>query len=65
MNRVEIEIQLQNIHTRLAKESQVAALCMFLYERAHIFLFHCAFAGNTRYLEFRGRGRDFRVQAGT
>jgi len=56
MDGIEIEIQFQNIHTRFAKESQVAVLGMFLYQCAQIFLLHCALAGNTRYLEFRGRG---------
>ena len=62
MDGIEIEIQFQNIHTRFAKESQVAVLPMFLDERAHVFFFHSAFPGNTRYLEFRGRRRNFGVE---
>src|SRR6201982_2415408 len=64
MDSVEVEIQFQDIHARFAKETQVAGLGMFPYEYAHVFFFHSAFPGNTRYLEFRGRRRNFGVQSG-
>ena len=62
MDGVEIQIQFQDIHARFTKESQVAALGMLLGKRAHVFIFHSAFPGNARYLEFRRRGRNFGIQ---
>jgi len=63
MDRVEVEIQFQDIHARFAKEAQVAGLAMFPYEREHVFFFHPAFSCNARYLEFRGRRRNFGVES--
>ena len=62
MDGIEIEIQFQNIHTRFAKESQVPALGVFLHQGAHVLFFHSALPGHMRYLEFRGRGRNFRIE---
>src|SRR4029077_2126591 len=62
MKTVEIQIQLQNIHARFAKESQVAALRMSLDKRAHVFFFHAARMSNTVNLEFSSGRGDIRVQ---
>jgi hypothetical protein len=61
MKTVEIQIQFQNVHARFAKESQVAALRMFLYKRAQVVFFHAARTGHTRNLEFCSRRRNIRV----
>src|SRR6266436_1599935 len=65
MNTVEIQIQLQNIHARFAKESQITALRMSLDKRAHVFFFHVARMSNTVNLEFSSGRRNIRVQTRT
>src|SRR5260370_40297524 len=61
MKTVEVQVQFQNVHARLAKESQVAALRMSLHKRAHVFFFHATRMSNTRNLEFCSGGRDIWV----
>ena len=63
MNRVQIQVQFEDVHARFPEETEVALFGVFLDERGYIAFAHSAFARNTRYLELSGGWRDVRIEA--
>lgn len=62
---VQIQIQFQNPHTRLAKKPKLPVQSMFFNQPANLCFTHSALSRYPGNLKFRRRRRDFRVEART
>src|SRR5580765_245483 len=62
---IEIEIQFEHIHSRLAENAKLAAFRMRIDDLSHFVLAHFAFSGDARNLKLSRRRRDVRVKSRT
>ena len=60
---VQIEIEIEYIHARLAQKSKLPPFRVLLHERPHVLLAHSALVGHARNLKLRRRRRNVRIEA--
>src|SRR5262249_29176497 len=62
MRCIQIQIQLQNVHTRFTEDAELAAIGVFSDKFPQARLCDMAFAGDSRNLERRGGRRNIRIE---
>jgi hypothetical protein len=62
MHCIQLQIQFQNIHSRLSQESPLPPFAMLRHQSAQIALTHSALPRHTRNLKFRRRRRNMRIE---
>ena len=60
---VQIEIEIEHIHSRFAEQAELPAFRVLLHQRPHVLLAHSALVGDSRNLKLRRRRRNVRIQA--
>ena len=53
MISINVQIEVEDVHTGFAEESKLAAFCVFLHQRPHFLLAHAALTSYTGNLKLR------------